>query len=128
MTPSVPSEPTKRRVRSYPAEDFFALVAVVIISPSAVTTFKATTLSFIVPAHRVGAGGAGRRHAADRGVGARIDRKEQARVAQVLVERLSRDARLDDAIEILGVNFDDAVHPRKVDRNAAVRRIEMAFQ
>ena len=37
-------------------------------------------------AHRIGAGGAGRGHAAERGVGAGIDREEQAGVAQVAVE------------------------------------------
>jgi hypothetical protein len=35
-------------------------------------------------------------HAAERGVGAGIDREEQAGVAQVLVELLARDAGLHD--------------------------------
>ena len=43
-------------------------------------------------AHRHGAGGAGRRHPADRGVGAGIDRKEQAGVRQRRVELLAGDA------------------------------------
>ncbi len=49
MTPSVPSEPTISLVRSYPAADFFARRAVVISSPSGITTFSASTLSFMVP-------------------------------------------------------------------------------
>ena len=79
-------------------------------------------------AHRVGAGGAGRRHAADRGVGAGIDREEQAAVAQMRVERLAGDAGLDHAIEVLGVDGEHAVHAREIDANAAVQRIDVAFQ
>ena len=70
-------------------------------------------------AHRIGAGGARRRHAAERGVGARIDRKEQALVAQIFVELLARDAGLDHAVEILGMNGEHAVHVAEVDRDAA---------
>ena len=45
-------------------------------------------------AHRVGARGPGRRHAAQRGVGAGVDGKEKTHVAQVLVELLARHAGL----------------------------------
>ena len=79
-------------------------------------------------AHRVGAGGARRRHAADRGVGAGIDGKEQAGVAQMVVERLAGHAGLDDAVEVLGVDGEHAVHPRAVDRDAAVQRVDVAFE
>ena len=69
--------------------------------------------------HRVGARGARRRHAAERGVGAGIDREEQAGVAQVFVELLARDARLDGGVEVLGVDPQHAVHLRQVDADAA---------
>src|SRR5204862_2497770 len=52
-------------------------------------------------AHSISTGAARGRHPAERSIGARIDRKEQTLVAQMLVELLARDARLDDAIEIL---------------------------
>jgi hypothetical protein len=49
MTPSVPSEPTKRWVRSYPADDLRARDRVRTIRPSAVTTVSERTFSRIVP-------------------------------------------------------------------------------
>ena len=70
-------------------------------------------------AHRVGAGAARRRHAAERGVGAGIDREEQALVAQMLVELLARDAGLDHAVEVLGMDGEHPVHVAEVDRDAA---------
>ena len=79
-------------------------------------------------AHRIGAGGAGRGHAAERGVGARIDREEEPAVAQVLVELLAGDAGLDDAIEIFGVDGENIVHAREVERDAAMGRVDMAFE
>ena len=52
-------------------------------------------------AHRVGAGGARRAHAADgAGRGAGIDREEQALVAQMLVQLVAGDARLDAAVHV----------------------------
>jgi hypothetical protein len=47
-------------------------------------------------------------HAADGCVGAGIDGEEQPHVAQMLVELLAGDARLHDAVEILGMDGDDA--------------------
>ena len=129
ITPSVPSEPTNRWVRSYPAEDF--------LRPRAGAHERSVRgddaerqdeLLHRAVAHRVGARGAGRGHAAERGVGARIDREEQAAVAQMLVELLAGDAGLDDAVEILGVDRDNRVHARAVEREAAMRRVDMAFQ
>ena len=49
IMPNVPSEPTIRLVRSYPDEDLRARLPVLIIRPSARTTSKANTFSFIVP-------------------------------------------------------------------------------
>jgi hypothetical protein len=79
-------------------------------------------------AHRVGARGTRRRHAAERGVGAGIDREEQALVAQIFVELLARDARFDNAIEILGVHADNAIHVAEVERHAALRRVDVPFE
>jgi len=47
--PRVPSEPTRRRVRSYPADDFRARPPVRMIEPSAITASTAMTFSRIVP-------------------------------------------------------------------------------
>ena len=80
-------------------------------------------------AHRVGAGGARRGHAADGGLlGARIDGKEQAQVAQVVVELLARDAGLHHAIEIALVDGEHPVHAREVDREAAERGVDVALE
>ena len=54
--------------------------------------------------------------------------KNRPLVAQMLVERLARDAGLDDAIEILGVHGQHLVHVAEVDRHAAERRVDVAFQ
>ena len=79
-------------------------------------------------AHRVGAGRARRRHAAERSIGARIDREEQALVAQIFVELLAGHARLDHAVEIAGMNVEHAVHVLEIDGDAAERRVEVAFE
>mmetsp|Transcript_68634 Transcript_68634/g.138018 ORF Transcript_68634/g.138018 Transcript_68634/m.138018 type:complete len:224 (+) Transcript_68634:421-1092(+) len=49
MTPSVPSDPTSRRVKSYPAEDLRARVPVRNTSPAAVTAVHPSTVSLMVP-------------------------------------------------------------------------------
>ena len=49
ITPSVPSEPTNSRVRSYPAADFRARPPVFTMRPSAMTTVSPSTFSRIVP-------------------------------------------------------------------------------
>jgi len=46
----------------------------------------------------------------------------------MLVERLAGDARLDHAVEILAVHDQHLVHVAEIDRHAAGRRIDMAFQ
>src|SRR6202453_3034134 len=79
-------------------------------------------------AHRIGAGGAGGGHAAERSVGARIDREKEPAVAQVLVELLPCDAGLGHAIEIVDGGRENVVHWREVERDAAVGRIDMAFE
>ena len=47
--PSVPSEPTNKLVKLYPADVFFALVPVLIISPFASTTVRPRTAVLMVP-------------------------------------------------------------------------------
>ena len=79
-------------------------------------------------AHRVGPARPGRCHAADRGVGARIDREKQAGIAQIFVELLARHAGLDAAVQVLGVDLQHRVHARQVDAQAAVERRDMAFE
>ncbi len=79
-------------------------------------------------AHCIGARGAGRRHAAERGVGARINGKEEPAVAQVLVELLAGDPRFDDAVEIVRVDGENIIHPREVERDAAMRSVDMALE
>ena len=79
-------------------------------------------------AHRVGSRRAGRGHSAERGVGPRVDGEEQSRVAQVLVELLAPNPRLDPAIEVLGVHLENLVHSRDVDGNAAVQRLDVPFE
>ena len=79
-------------------------------------------------AHRIGAGRPGRRHAAQRGIGAGIDRKEHALVAQMLVERLAGDAGLDHAVEVLGMDLQHLVHVAQVDADAAGRRVDLPLQ
>jgi hypothetical protein len=46
-------------------------------------------------------------------------RKEQALVAQVLVELLARDPRLDHAIEVLRVHRQHPVHVAEIHRHPA---------
>ena len=45
-----------------------------------------------------------------------------------VVELLARDAGLDRAVEILGIDLEHAVHARRVERDAAARRVDMAFE
>ena len=61
-------------------------------------------------AHRVGAGRARRGHAAEGGVGARIDREEQALVADEGVQFLARHARLHGDVEVFRADAQDLVH------------------
>ena len=67
----------------------------------------------------VGAGRSRRGHAADGGVGTRVDREEQAGVAQVRVELLAGDPRLHGGVQVLGMHRQDLVHLRQVEGDAA---------
>jgi len=79
-------------------------------------------------AHGVGSGCAGGGHAAESGVGTGIDGEEQTGVAQVRVELSARHAGLHAAVEILHVDFQDLVHVRGVDADAAFRRGDVSLQ
>src|SRR3954454_22035374 len=99
------------------------------ISPFASTTLSASNVVLHrAVAHRVCAGGAGRGHPADRGVGAWVDWEEQALVAQIFVELLARDAGFDNTIKIFRMHAENAIHVAEVERNAALRRIDVAFE
>ena len=79
-------------------------------------------------AHGIGAGAAGRRNAAERGVRTGVNREKKSAVTQLFIERLSGNAGLDDAIEILRVHSENSVHVAEIDRNAANWRINMALE
>ena len=79
-------------------------------------------------AHRVGTRRPGRRHAAERRIGAGIDGEEQPRIAEVLVQLLAGDAGLNGGVHVLGVDFDDFVHSHQVDAHPAVQCRHVAFQ
>ena len=78
-------------------------------------------------AHRVRSGGARRGHAAERRVGAGVEREEQPGVPERLVQRLARDAGLDHHVEILGMYREHAVHARQVDGDAAAHGEDLPF-
>jgi hypothetical protein len=46
----------------------------------------------------------------------------------VLVELFAGDAGLDDAIKIVRIDGENMIHARKVERDAAVRGVDMAFE
>ena len=79
-------------------------------------------------AHGVGARGPRRGHASERCVGARIYRKEQARVADMLVQGLARDAGLNHRIEVFFVDCEHLVHLRQVDAHPAFNRERMSLE
>jgi len=66
--------------------------------------------------------------AAERGVGSRIDREKHALIAQMLVQRLAGDAGLDHAVEIVGMDFQHAVHVMEINADAAGGRIDVALE
>jgi len=79
-------------------------------------------------AHGVGAAGTGGAHAADAGVGARVDRKEQTGVANLVVQLHARHAGLHRDGQVFGMDADDLVHAAEVQADAALHCQQMAFQ
>ncbi len=69
-----------------------------------------------------------RRHAAQRRVGAGIDWKPQAGVAQRFAQLQACDARLDRRVEIVDADADDLLHLPQIDRDAAVNGVDVAFE
>ena len=57
-----------------------------------------------------------------------IDREEQPGIAQMRFQFLARDAGLDLAIHVLGVDREDALHPREIQADTPKRGIEVPFQ
>mmetsp|Transcript_22831 Transcript_22831/g.38033 ORF Transcript_22831/g.38033 Transcript_22831/m.38033 type:complete len:233 (-) Transcript_22831:3213-3911(-) len=66
-------------------------------------------------AHRIGARGPGRGHATQRRIRPRINGKKQSPIPQMCVQLLPRDARLDNAIQILGIDCKDFIHLAQVN-------------
>ena len=79
-------------------------------------------------ADRRGTRCARRYHATDRGVRARIHREEQARVAQVLIERFAGDPRLHDTIRVFRRDAQHRIHSRQIQREPAVRSTDLPFE
>ena len=79
-------------------------------------------------AHRIGTGATRCRHTPERGVRAGIEGEEQALIAQVLVELLAGDTRLDQAVEVGRIHREHLVHVAKVDGHAAKRRVHVPLQ
>ncbi len=79
-------------------------------------------------AHRVGSGCARRGHAAKGCVRARVDREEQALVADERVQFFACHARLHRDVEVFRADAQDLVHVGEVDDYAAMMRNHVAFQ
>ncbi len=73
-------------------------------------------------ARRRRAGGVRRRHAADRGVCARVDGEEEPVLAGGAVQLHPGDAGLRDGGEVAGGERQDPVHPGEIERDAALDR------
>ena len=79
-------------------------------------------------AHRRRAARVRRRHAAERRVGARVDREPEPVRPRGRLELRPRHAGLDGRREVVGAQRDDRVHPRQVEADAAVQRDHVAFE
>ena len=69
-----------------------------------------------------------RGHAAERRVGARIDREEEPVLPRRPFELRPRHPRLDGRGQVAGRDLDDPVHAREVEADAAARRNHVAFE
>ena len=79
-------------------------------------------------AHRVGARGAGRGHAADRGIGAGIDREEQPLSRRCSLSCLRVTPGSTTQSRSSGWTASTRFIARQIDRHAAVRRIDLTFE
>jgi hypothetical protein len=68
------------------------------------------------------------RHAAERRIRSRVDRKREPRVSQRLLQLQPRHARFDGRVEILDAHAQDPVHAAEVDRDAAAHGVNMALE
>ena len=67
-------------------------------------------------------------HASDGGVGARVDREEDAVGPQQGVELLAGDPGLDRRVHVLDADAHDPVHLREIDADTAAKRSDMALE
>ena len=79
-------------------------------------------------AHRGRSRRAGRGHAADRRVGARIDGEEEALRGEALREREPGQSGFDAAVEIGAVDLEHPGHAGEIDADPAAQRADMAFE
>jgi hypothetical protein len=115
------SDPTKSRVRSYPADDFRARPPVVMMRAVGEHDCQAAYgLTHGPVADRRGARCAGGDHAAYRRVGAGIDPEVHAGVGESLVQLTMSDAGLHGHVEIVHADAEHAIHPREIDRHSAL--------
>ena len=78
--------------------------------------------------HRCRAACIRRRHAAERGVGARVDREPEPVRANGRLELRTRHAWPDRRREIVRTNRDDLVHPRQIEADPTVQRDHVPFE
>src|SRR5262249_13974471 len=67
-------------------------------------------------------------HAAERRIGSRVDRKEEAGAVQLAIELLARDSGLHAAIQVLAIYLQDAIHLAEVDADPAAHRGNVALE
>ena len=75
-----------------------------------------------------GAGCAGGGHAPERGIGTGVDGEHQAGRAQFGIQRLARQAGLDDGLKIAGAHRKDAVHAAEIDAKPAMKGNRVALK
>jgi hypothetical protein len=72
--------------------------------------------------------GARGRHAANRGIRARIHHEHQAGVLQVRVQLAVREAGLDRDVHVVGTEAQHLRHARQIDRHAAADGVHVPFE
>ena len=68
------------------------------------------------------------RHAANRGVSARIDREHEAGVAESFVQLQASDARFNRRVEIFDTDSRDSIQIANVDGDTAAQRLNVTFE
>ena len=116
MTPSVPSEPTNSRVKSYPDDDFRARPPVWITRPSASTTVRPSTTSRMVP-YRTAVVPDARVAAMPPIVASAPGSTEKwtPLFGERLVQLSMGDAGFDLTVQVFDADAQNAVHPGQID-------------